>query len=398
MYDVAQLKSGLLGSTPLISWRQNPNSAGVQINDADLIATPTSGLYFGDFHPMLTIPNAYAIAPDHLTGQSSTTLNTSFSTFLRQKTEAAMIKAVDNWVNGKFDKKTARNLLERNDLFKSAVSSRGKDDNDEKFVGFEFVPMRTKGTVMKITSVGVQMDEDCDFVLYLYQSNIATPIYAETFNYTGGGGVQWLTVDWSLTGEGSWIVGYDQAEIPTIQSINGVPDFTHVSGGGYWMPIGKFFNAAACRANPYSTVGIPDMEIGNDFIVGGSKAFGGEDLTYNWDTNFGLNFKYHVKCDYTAFILEQKDLFKRVIGLQVAIDFLNELAWNSPARVNKNVANAEDKSIRLAYELDGDSTSNKKSGLRHELNEALAAIQFDETNIDPACLPCQRRGIKFKSA
>lgn len=431
MYDVAQLKSGLLGSTPLISWRQTPNPAEMQLT-GNLIATPTSGMYFNDFHPLLTSTGLKSIAPNFdlytynawsaltayvvgdivtvssiryicILGHTNHTppnatyweVYTPFSGWLREKTEAGIVQAIDTWLNTKFQNKTARNLLERNTLFRSAVSSRGKDTNEEKFVGFEFVPMRTAGTVMKITSVSVQFDEDCDFVLYLYQSNIATPIYAETINYTGGGGLQWITVDWTLTGDGSWLVGYDQAEIPTIQSINGVPDFTHVSGGGHWLPIGKFFNAAAFEAEPYSTVGIPDMEIGNDFIVGGSKAFGSEDLAYSWETNYGLNFKFSVQCDYTAMVLEQKNLFKQVIGLQVAINLLNEHLFNADARVNRHESNAADKGLRIAYELDGDSASLKKSGLRHLLNEAMEAIQFDETNIDPACLPCARKGIRF---
>jgi hypothetical protein len=150
-------------------------------------------------------------------------------------------------------------LVERNTLYRSAASSRQKDVNYSRFVGHEFVPMRTAGTVQKITEFSLQFDQDCDVVVYLYQSNIATPIYAETINYTGNGGAQWFAVDWTLTGEGSWIIGYDQAENPTVRSINGVPDYTHLSGGGHWLPVGKFFNVASCSATPYETDGIPEM-------------------------------------------------------------------------------------------------------------------------------------------
>jgi len=395
MYDVAQLKTGLLGSTPLISWRQNPDASGFQINDADLIAAPSSGMYFNDFHPLLSPNNIIGIAPSYVAAQSGSTQNTSISAFIRQKTEAGMVQAIDTWLNEKFEERTARNLLERNTLYRSAVSSRLKDNNTSRFVGHEFVPMRTAGTVQKITEFSLQFDEDCDLVVYLYQSNVATPIYAETINYTGGGGVEWFTVDWELTGDGSWLIGYDQAEIPDVQSINGVPDYTHVSGGGQWLPVGKFFNVAACSAAPYSTIGIGEMEIGNDFIVGGSKAFGSEDLSYDWSTNYGMNFKFSVQCDYTAMILEQKNLFKQVVGLNVAIKFLEELMFNADARVNRHEANAADKSLRIAYELDGDSASMKKSGLRYKLQQAMEAIKFDKTGIDKSCLPCQKEGVTF---
>ena len=395
MYDVAQLKTGLLGATPLVSWRQNPDASGFQINDANLIATPTSGMYFNDFHPLLSPNNIMGIAPSYIAAQSGTTQNTSISAFLRQKTEAGMIQAIDTWLNEKFTERTARNLLERDTLYRTAVSSRGKDPNHSRFVGHEVVPMRTAGVVMKITEFSLQFDQDCNVVVYLYQSNVSEPIYAETINYTGGGGVQWVDVDWELTGEGSWLIGYDQAENPDVQSINGVPDYTHKTGGAYWLPVGKFFNVASIEAVPYDTDGIPEMEIGNDFIVGGSKAFGSEDLTYDWQTNYGMNFKFSVQCDYTALILEQKNLFKQVIGLNVAIKLLEEMMFNADARVNRYEANAADKGLRIAYELDGDSASMKKSGLRHKLDLAMQAIKFDLTNIDRVCLPCKREGIKF---
>ncbi len=395
MYDVAQLKAGLLGATPLLSWRQNPDTSGVQFNDANLIATPTSGMYFNDFHPLLTPNNIMGIAPGYIAAQTGTTQATSISALLRQKTEAGMVQAIDTWLNEKFEERTARNLLERNTLYRSAVSSRGKDENESKFVGHEFVPMRTAGTVMKITGFSLQLDQDCDLTVYLFHSNQSAPIDSVTVNYTGSGGVQWVDVDWTLSGEGAYLIGYDQAENPDVQSINGVPDYTHVSGGGHWLPVGKFFNVAACEAAPYSTSGIPEMEIGTDFIVGGTKAFGSEDLTYGWETNHGLNYKFSVQCDYTALILEQKNLFKQVIGINVAIKLLEEMLFNPDSRVNRHEANAADKSLRIAYELDGDSTSKKKSGLRHKLDKAMGAIKFDTTNLDKACLPCRKYGPEF---
>jgi hypothetical protein len=91
--------------------------------------------------------------------------------------------------------------------------------------------------------------------------------------------------------------------------------------------------------------------------------------------------------------LEQKNLFKQVVGLNVAIKFLEEMIFNQDARVNRHEANAADKSLRIAYELDGDSTSMKKSGLRYKLQHAMEAIKFDTTNVDKACLPCRKRGL-----
>lgn len=430
MYDAAQIRTGFLGRYPLISWRQTPNPGQKQLA-ADLVDTPTSGRYFNDFHPLLTSTNLLAVAPNFdiytypawsnstayvvddmvkvsgivykcvLGHTNQSPPNTTywqvvslFSEWLREKTEAGIIQGISTWINSKFEDRTARNLLERDSLFRSAVSSRGKDLNNSKMVGFEFVPMRSQGLQMKITEVSLQFDEDCDVTLYLFSSNSNTPIYAEEINYSAVAGAQWVEVDWTLEGIGSYFVCYDQAENPTVQSINGVPDYTHVTGGGHWLPIGKFFNAASFQAETYATSGLGEMEIGNDFVVGGTKAFGSEDCTYDWETNHGLNFKFSVKCDYTKLILEQKALFQDVVGLSVAIKLLEEMLFNPETNVNRNEANVADKAMRISYELDGDSTSNKKSGLKYKLEQALNAVKFDLTNIDNTCLPCKKRGLR----
>lgn len=374
MYSVSQIKSGLIGSTPLLSWRQNPDSSGVQINDANLIATPTSGLYFNDFHPLLTPDNLFSLRPDFQVDQTGTTLNTSFSTWLRQKTEAAVIKAIEAWLSHKFKNRTARNLIERDTLLKTATGNL-KDTNNSKKVGREFVPRRNRGIKMTIKEVSVQLDENCTVTLYLYHQG--AQVDTEVVTYTGNGQPQWVSVDWELDGEGSYLVFYDQVENAGIQSINGIYDF-----------IGN-----TPERPPYCSERVFKYFASTEFEVADVT---NTPLSYTGGTNHGLNFKVTVECDYTEFILEQKNLFKNIVGYQVAMDILREMAYNPNVRVNRNASNFAEMQKLILYEIDGDS-QGRKGGLAMKFDEAMQTIQFDETGIDSICLNCKRRGVRFKS-
>lgn len=374
MYSVSQIKSGLVGATPLLSWRQNPDSSGVQISDTNLIATPTSGLYFNDFHPLLTADNLFSLRPDFQVDQTGATLNTSFSAWLRQKTEAAVIKAVEAWLSHKFKNRTARNLLERDTLLKTATGNI-KDTNNSKKVGREFVPRRNRGIKMTIKEVSVQLDENCTVTLYLYHQG--AQVDTETVAYTGNGQSQWVAVNWELNGEGSYLVFYDQAENAGVQSVNGIYDF-----------IGN-----TPERPPYCSEKCFKYFASTQFEVSGVTD---TPLSYTAGTNHGLNFKITVECDYTEFILEQKNLFKNLIGYQVAMDILREMSYNANVRVNRNTSNFAEMQRTILYEIDGDS-QGRKGGLALKFDEAMQTIQFDETGIDSICLNCKKRAIRFRS-
>lgn len=374
MYSVSQIKSGLIGATPLLSWRQNPDSSGVQINDANLIATPTSGLYFNDFHPLLTPDNLFSIRPDFHIDQTGTTLNTSFSSWLRQKTDAAVIKAVEAWLSHKFHNRTARNLLERDTLLKTATGNQ-KDVNNSKKVGREFVPRRNRGIKMTVKEVGIQLDENCTVTIYLYHQG--AQVDTEVVAYTGNDQTQWSEVNWELSGEGSYLIFYDQSQNPNIQSINGFYD--NIGNTPERPPY--------CSEKCFKYFASTEFEVSDVTDT---------PLSYTGGTNHGLNFKVTVECDYTEFILEQKNLFKNLIGYQAAMDMLREMAYNPNVRVNRNASNLAEMQKLILYEIDGDS-QGRKGGLAMKFDEAMKTIQFDETGIDSLCLNCRKRAVRYTS-
>lgn len=122
MYDPIKVKKNLIH---LIGWRRNIDTNGVQLVDLTQSAT---GLYFNDEHPLLTIDNLISVAPNFdQIAESEGDLNTKFNDWLKQKTEAGIIRALDKWINLKFKKKIAscdytELIVDQKLLFKTIIS------------------------------------------------------------------------------------------------------------------------------------------------------------------------------------------------------------------------------------------------------------------------------------
>jgi len=111
-------------------------------------------------------------------------------------------------------------------------------------------------------------------------------------------------------------------------------------------------------------------------------------------SSYGLALDYDIVCDFTEFITDRKSVFRRAFMLQVAADLIHEMALNPSARLNRleGVLNPND----LLFEIHGD-TQGRKTGLGMQIDQALAAIQFDRGGIDPTCLPCRKRGVNVRA-
>jgi hypothetical protein len=368
MYNVSEIKAGLIGS---IGWRQNADSTGTQLTE---MTASETGLYFNEVHPLLTFDNIESIAPQfNLTNANQAAINAAYTAWLKQKTEASILKAVNAWTDAKMQNRTAKNLLANNLLFPHTINTTDKDQNKSEIVGIELTQKRSKSIRTKVRKIGIQLVANQTIDVMLYRNGSAFPVETQSVVYAGAGANQWVAVDWTLEGNNTYHIAYDQTDLEgTNVAINGVYEYSFNSFGALNFPTENYYKASA-----FSTSGTFQQ----------SK--------YTVSTNYGLNLDLDVRCDYTAFILEQKDLFKNLIWYQVGLDFLRELAFNANARVNRNEANTDYQTI--IYEIDGDSQGRNTNTVSGRYDAALKAIQFDETGIDSVCLPCKRRGIRYKA-
>jgi len=374
MYTAATIKTELID---LIGWRQNPDSAGTQLTG---LTTSSSGLWFNDVHPLLTFDNLEAIAP-----QFSGFTASDLTDWLQEKTESGIIGAVEDWIRAKFEVRTAKNLLESKRLFDNAPSLTVKDTNDGKLAGLEIVPARTRGTQTVIERIGLQFDTAQDIVIRLYRAGTAAHIQTVTVTYATAGDLQWETVNWTLDGHGAYWIAYEQANLSG-QSYNTILDYSNVTDQ---------LNTRVRRSQYYLAYPVGRYALVTPFENPGAfGAFDASDNSYTVGSNYGLNLELHVQCDYTDFIVRHSDILKGLIQKRVAMDLLREIAYNANTRVNRHESNASINQV--LYEIDGDS-QGRPGGLRHTYEMELKATTMDQDKIDPVCLPCKRRSVRYKA-
>lgn len=384
MYRAEVIKEKFIN---LLGWRHHHNPVEYTIKDE--LTKSESGQYYQDFHPLITLDNIRSIAPEFDSNKDS-----MFSDWLKIKTEASILKAIETFYSTKLADKTIRNILESKALFDGAGRLTDVVRNTNSLVGFEIIPVRADGATLKIEKIGLQFNMNGNFSLYLFHSSSPEPIKTIEVEYTKNGGIQWVESDMylpymseSTDAGGSWFLCYNQKELPEgMMAIEKNRDWSKepcrsCSSSEYesWQAWSQYL-----EVHPFKTPSPSEM-----------KMWDIEDNLYTYTTNYGLNLKVTMECDLTDIIIEQRRSFQNVIGLQVAADMIREFAYNPNFRINRMQQNFSRN--ELLYELDGDSQGYKKSGILHRLDKAMEALMIDTTGINRVCMPCKSNGIRYRT-
>lgn len=432
----------------LIGWEQNYDASDLKISDA--LTVSESGLYFQQIHPLLTLQNMACIAPDfnNMTFEDYNTkksyskgnvvkydeklykalqkaLNKQpdieseywveanpFSEWLESKTKASIQKAIARYCNEKIAQGTYKTLCENRTLFDGTGRLVDVVKNRKNLVGFEIVPVRAKGVTTKINKIGLQFTEPGEYTLYLMHSSMDAPVKIIKLNKIRKNSIEWFSLnDVYLPYQsedndagGSWYLCYFQSELPEgSQAIRKDKDWSKepcnsCSRREYlaWMAWSKYIEVHPFFVNEelVEAVNFND-DFNDDFEKQALHLWDVENNQYTYDNNYGLNLELTISCDITDFIIEQRMLFQDVIAKQVAVDMLREFAYNANVRTNRHSINAS--RLDILYEIDGDSSSMKKSGLSYQLDMAFKAIKLSTEGIDRVCLPCKNNGIKYRT-
>lgn len=370
------------GFAGLVGWRQDYDE-NKKISEE--LTRSESGLYFQDVHPLLTLDNLRAIAPVSADAEA-------FSQWLADKTNSSIVKVIQQYYTDKLASRTTRAVLEHKTLFDGTFRISDTVENKGWTAGFEMVPVRAKGIVTCIESVSLSVNKTGE------PSEVRLSVLDNTMTE-----IQSAVISISKTG----VNKADMKELVTI-GYNGPSDQT---GGSYFIvyrqddlgdnkAIKTNFDwskgpCASCQRGVSLTWKAWNryLEI-HPFYLKSPDSLRIEDAVYTYDNNFGLNLTLSIVCDLSEFIVKERDMFKEIIGLQVAIDMLREMAYNPNIRANRNALNASRADI--LYELDGDSASFKKSGLAYQLAKGFEALKISTEGLDKVCLPCRNNGIKFK--
>ena len=431
----------------LIGWEQNYDTSDLKISDA--LTVSESGLYFQQIHPLLTLQNMACIAPDfknttfpdynleveYLKGnvvkydnklykalqkalnkqpniESDYWVETNpFSEWLESKTKASIQKAIARYCNEKIAQGTYKTLCENRTLFDGTGRLVDVVKNKKNLVGFEIIPVRAKGVTTKINKIGLQFTEPGKYTLYLMHSSMDAPVKIITLNKIRKNSIEWFSLNniylpyqsEDNDAGGSWYLCYFQSELPEgSQAIRKNKDWSKepcnsCSRREYlaWMAWSKYIEVHPFFVNEelVQAVNFND-DFNNDFAKCPLHLWDVDNNQYTYDNNYGLNLELTISCDITDFIIEQRMLFQDVIAKQVAVDMLREFAYNANVRTNRHSINAS--RLDILYEVDGDSSSMKKSGLSYQLDMAFKAIKLSTEGIDRVCLPCKNNGVKYR--
>lgn len=436
MIQVKRIEDALLH---LVGFEQGGTS-DVKISNS--LTKSDSGLFFQQAHPLITLTNLSCIAPDYENMEPALDVTSEYrrnaqypkdsiifyngvyyraevdnasasdfaseswseidplSLWLEKKVRASITKVVSRFINEKLVSKTSNSLCENKTLFDGTGRLSDTISNRKNLVGFEIVPIRSKGVTTRINRVCLQFTMPGAYKLYLMHSSSFTPVKTiEVEKKTRG--AEWITLNDVILpyqsehtdAGGSWYLCYRQSELPEgSKAINKDRDWSkgpckECSRNEYmsWSAWSKFI-----EVHPFEI-----KEEAAEDVDGSVIMWDIENNEYQYNRNYGLNLDISVYCDLTDFIISEKHLFQEVIMKQFAIDILREFAYNPNVRTNRHSINAS--RMDILYELDGDSSSMKKSGLNYQLEQALKAINISTQGLDRICLPCRNNGIKYKT-
>lgn len=424
----------------LIGWKQSyDRNDGTWLSET--LTESESGLYYQDVHPLLTLQNLLCIAPDFknieypqhtiessykkgevvtleekcykalqdvpadvidITNAEYWVETNPFSEWLETKTKASITKAVNRCINEKVTKGTYKALCEKRTLFDGTGRIYDTVKNRQNLVGFEIIPIRAKGVTTKINRIGLQFTEPGDYTILVMHSSLMEPFYQETFTKRTSNSMEWFTPSEdlylpyesdSIDAGGSWYICYMQSQMPeNSQAIRKNRDWSkgpcnECSKHEFetWRIWSKYLEVYPFSVNE-ELIPIVDEQI---------QLWDIQNNIYDYNTNYGLNLDITIACDITDFIIDQKNLLVDYIGKSLAIDFMREFAYNPNVRTNRHSINASRPDI--LYEIDGDTSSMKKSGLSYQLEQSLNALNLSTEGIDRVCMPCVNHGIKYRT-
>ena len=335
-----------------------------------------------------------------------------FSEWLEGKTKASIQKAITRFCNEKVAQGTYKTLCENRTLFDGTGRIVDTVKNKKNLVGFEIIPIRAKGVTTKINKIGLQFTEPGEYTLYLMHSSMDAPVKIIKLNKIRKNSIEWFTLNdiylpyQSADNDagGSWYLCYFQSELPKgSQAIRKDKDWSKGPCGSCsrneliaWQAWSKYIEVHPFYVNEEL---VNAVNFNDDFNDDSAKCpihmWDAECNQYTYDNNYGINLEITVSCDITDFIIEQRALFQDIIAKQVAVDMLREFAYNANVRTNRHSINAS--RLDILYEIDGDSSSMKKSGLSYQLDMAFNAIKISTSGIDRVCLPCKNNGIKYRT-
>lgn len=422
MYQENDLQTCVFG---LVGFRQNQNPKYPTLTPS--LLESVSGLYFQDAHPLLTIENldqaltnydAYPYAlyvaetvyaeGDKIRNGAGGLVYESLQNanqgndpaasplfwvevpLFAQKLEAVVRSSINKIAAQVFQNKKLRGatktLIENVQLFDGNGSLQDKEIKLGRFVGFKLLLEDHRDLITVVRRIGTQFSAvNPAFKLYIFHTSQEDPLEVIDLALTKQNSFEWTRIDRTLrylsdeyAPGGSFRIGYYE-DLLVGQAVNRGYDFSVSPQPCSCNKWHQFYTqwSRFIRVEPFAVT--PEILPAPDGT--GAKMWPIEsEITY-YQKSYGLNLDLSVRCDTTLFLCREKDLFTDALLKQVTVDLLNELAFS----VRNNVVAKETRDLAM-YALQNQQNGNP--GMIKKAEKAIEALDFDLSDLNEACLPC----------
>jgi hypothetical protein len=347
--------------------------------------TSTSGLYLNNHHPLLRLENIENSRPEQQD-------LVEYLTDIRDSSISKMLN--DVYVKKQLNKAVKETLTEDTPLFDSTAPLRNIETPRGRFVGLMLRPSKTNNLQSIVSQVSLQLVSAQTLPIYLFHSSQRDPLDSVDLIYTKPASTQWFVLPeaWILqykTNEtdagGAYMIGYYEDDLESNnKAIYREHNFAKAPCGSC-----NRWNASYYRTwSPYTSISA------GYFTPQELETFPSiTDLHYS-DRNFGLNIKIKFKCDLTAFILEHSRALVYPLLDRMAIDIIRHFEM-MPTRNNAVMDKVAKESYIAINGVVSENNYIKSRGLIHDYEDKLKALSFEYSRLDPVCVPCNDRSIKW---
>lgn len=424
MFDINKIQSCF---SNYIAWRDSINPCDKPLSTD--VSTSDSGQYFNDYHPLLTYENIKSIAvnPSRYNFQSwdvAATYNTGdiviyntgkydcyfrslidgntglepdsnpnqwvevdyISDWYKQKTNNSLSVLFNNVANVKKLNHKTKTVLDNFKLFNTEGRIKDTIVKSGRFVGYSVRLDQKENLSLFIKQLGVQFTElQTNLTIYVYHSSQNEPVTTFDLNTTKLKGFEWFSPEIRMDyvnddiDTGRYYIGYYEDDIVG-QAINKRLNFNSPCFGCQGWKYEDYKNLS-------QFVDIYPISVSSQDIEVGRTMFDVNDVRYTNNTNFGINLSLNIRCDWSDFLCQNRDMFINAYRTQVAYDIMNEMLYSTRDNDLRQKINAA---------IQGNDAVN---GFSQMLQTEIDAINFDMSDLGSPCMPCEKRkGMKQQTA
>ncbi len=313
-----------------------------------------------------------------------------FNLYLERIFDSSAEELVNDVMTAKKGRNEAKTILQQTRYYEGYGNLNDLIINENKLVGVMIELKKSQNIICAIEQLGIQLSADNPALkLYIYNTSKLDPIVTIEINYNEGGSFQWTTPDpvpalhylsRTYDAGSAFFVMYDQRALIG-QAIRREMNFHLAPCGGCsgynfdaYSKLSKYLYVRACSVAEVDRSGIG--AIGDPDTLWDIRK-----TKFESNTNWGLNFDFTVRCDLSNFVVRQKKSFAFALREKITVKLLEHIVFST--RIN-----VIDETTRLMANTALVSTEQGGQGLRDRYTEQMKAVDFEISNLDGTCMPC----------